>query len=959
MRRPILLSLFALMAVSCLSGVRGYAGDVAPELLRLKERQESVLRALKERTREVEKKFPYVVKANEKLFERIRESQDILENSLLALGAENAMESFQYQADFFSEAANIFVEGINFIKDTDDEHSPPIGTFLDKKGKQVRYPREKKMLLGETPFYEAQSFEEADLITLSAKDKGLSEPEKDSYLEALEAQFDKLFQSKEKGDLEFVGAGDDQPAGNMAILKKETSASIAGQGSDHSGSENEAGGFELTEGEQKGNAGRGAGANLGGAFVPEAGGGGFKGERSDGDSDDGGKGETKAKVATASLLSTDKKAAAGNAGSGSGSGSGGGGGSGDVAGGGADDGAGKGDNNEVVLTAGGGLGKVRLGSAGDGIVPAHSGDDSGMGAAAVPGAAGMAGETSGDGSGSGSGSGEAAGAGASDGAGSGAGASAGAGSGAGQNESGDGFAKSDAAGAGASDGVGSGAGASAGAGSGAGQNESGDGIAKSDAASAGASSGDGAGAGSGSGEAAGAGASDGVGTGAGASAGAGSGAGQAESGDGIAKSDAASAGASSGDGAGDASGSGKGAGDGSGDGAGGAGQDKSGDGRSKSDTASAGAGAGDGSGAGSDGYADAEINGLAESSGDSSKNASAGTADGLGSSAGNTDGDGVGARSAALGAGDGIGSGLAGGGADGFDETDAGDATPGHASGASTGQSSGGVSGGMGSDGQTEAGAGSGASGAAAGAGQQGSGQSQSGAEQSGVSGAAAGQGSGGSGSPAGSGNADAATDNGSSAGTQGPSGSAGSAQSSSPDAKEAQLTEARQKLKPQEAEQEDDILQQEQTVEMIRDWLLQERLLIQEIKRFKPVKQENNPNPEWEYYLLRQKQLLVQLKQLRRRIEFLGKKDEYFVDLRKVSHIANRLLELMNRGEYTEYRAGAKVYEDLMDAMETIEPAHDAKDAELKSYRSSSDEEVPEAYRTMVARYFKLLSEE
>ena len=156
----------------------------------------------------------------------------------------------------------------------------------------------------------------------------------------------------------------------------------------------------------------------------------------------------------------------------------------------------------------------------------------------------------------------------------------------------------------------------------------------------------------------------------------------------------------------------------------------------------------------------------------------------------------------------------------------------------------------------------------------------------------------------------------------------------------------------------EQESLKENEVVSLIREWLLQERLLIQELKRYKPVKQPNNPNPPWEYYLLRQKQLLDKLKRIRRRIEMIGKKDEYFIELRQLSKNANRLLDLINRGEYTEYEAGANAYEDLLMGMEGIAPHPESVHKNIMPSRLTPEEPIPASYRQAVSRYFRDLSE-
>jgi hypothetical protein len=180
----------------------------------------------------------------------------------------------------------------------------------------------------------------------------------------------------------------------------------------------------------------------------------------------------------------------------------------------------------------------------------------------------------------------------------------------------------------------------------------------------------------------------------------------------------------------------------------------------------------------------------------------------------------------------------------------------------------------------------------------------------------------------------------------------------SEPEGQALTETEKRTTNQRGEDDQPQDKLQDDEIVGQIREWLLQERLLILELKKFKPVRQPNNPNPPWEYYFLRQKQILEQLKRLRRRIEFLGKKDEYFIELKKLSKIANRLLELMNTGQYTEYSAAAKTYDDLLLEIDSIPDPTTAPNSELASYRPDADTNVPKVYRDNIARYFERLSE-
>jgi hypothetical protein len=110
-------------------------------------------------------------------------------------------------------------------------------------------------------------------------------------------------------------------------------------------------------------------------------------------------------------------------------------------------------------------------------------------------------------------------------------------------------------------------------------------------------------------------------------------------------------------------------------------------------------------------------------------------------------------------------------------------------------------------------------------------------------------------------------------------------------------------------------------------------------VEKFKPVRQPNDQNPPWEYYLMRQKQLMNELKQIRRRIEFLGKERRVFIELRHLSDIANRLLTLLNRREFTDYKAAEKAYDSLLSELELVkltEPEAPRKDALSRSERKS-----------------------
>jgi hypothetical protein len=160
------------------------------------------------------------------------------------------------------------------------------------------------------------------------------------------------------------------------------------------------------------------------------------------------------------------------------------------------------------------------------------------------------------------------------------------------------------------------------------------------------------------------------------------------------------------------------------------------------------------------------------------------------------------------------------------------------------------------------------------------------------------------------------------------------------------------------EEEKKRDVLEKEKKLSPIREWLLQERLLIAAIKKFKPVRQPNNPNPPWEHYVLRQQQLSEEMKQIRRRIQLTGRKDEYFMELRKLSEFANRLLDLMNWGEYTEYEAGGKPYETLLKELSASEVGEILSGGELKESEREVSDDVPEGYSEAVSRYFTSLSE-
>jgi len=160
------------------------------------------------------------------------------------------------------------------------------------------------------------------------------------------------------------------------------------------------------------------------------------------------------------------------------------------------------------------------------------------------------------------------------------------------------------------------------------------------------------------------------------------------------------------------------------------------------------------------------------------------------------------------------------------------------------------------------------------------------------------------------------------------------------------------------ESEQVEDVLDESDIVTAIREWILQEKFLLLELKKFKPVRSPNRQNPPWEYYVMRQKQMISHLKQIRRRIEFLGKKDEFFIELRHLSEIANRYLDLLNSGEFTDYEAAGKAYDALIVDLEAVKSPDAEKSLVHLAHRSSALEEAPEGYRPVIARYFKSLSE-
>lgn len=161
------------------------------------------------------------------------------------------------------------------------------------------------------------------------------------------------------------------------------------------------------------------------------------------------------------------------------------------------------------------------------------------------------------------------------------------------------------------------------------------------------------------------------------------------------------------------------------------------------------------------------------------------------------------------------------------------------------------------------------------------------------------------------------------------------------------------------ESEKEREMLDENENMNPVREWLLQEKLLLHELKKFKPVRQPNDQNPPWEYYLMRQKQLVNEMKQIRRRIEFTGKRDEFFIEMRHLSEIANRLLALLNRGEFTDYKAAGKAYDSLLSELELVKLTPETPEKKDIPTTAGEEEQLPENYRGAISQYFQRLSEE
>lgn len=1213
------------------------AGSVPKELAHLQERQEMLNQRMKERIAKVERDYPVLVERNKKAFEKIKESQTPMAKSLDEFKEGDVQAAYQSQADFFSQMAGVFVEGINFLKESDKEKTPPIGTFLKKEGDQVRFPREKKMSLGKKPFYESDNFENADLVTHAVKEKVAERAEEQSYMEAMEHQLQKAFPSRpesekiqktqgakpdgaeararegsdlksnikektERGKTEDGGyrsgaGGDSHDKGDgMREQEKDLKDSIsegeegaqaqAGEGLEKMKRELE-GMALLSSGAAAGNgAGSGAGEGQAGSSS------GNEGSRvsSGPESLTGGGPQLEARAGTSEAAAgKSSSTGAGEGSSGAGSDTQNGGQAGNQAQPGHEPGALSSRTEAAAsgVSSGASGGSEGLsegtaknsGNAGGGIPPASSAGTSGeaqaaglaSGASAGEGPASMGAgrigasagkqesegplartpQTEGRSAGSdlpipgqsGMGQGLAA-------VGSGFGTGAGglqkndrsgnapilfssglggreqnrsdmeaAGGASPDSKSGEGLAS----GNGSSQQKGS---AQAGDGISAGQSGTGEGYALSKGAFQSGGTGNGQGnagnpAGSGGGGApAAAGAGNTVASTAetdAAQAGAGSafseskahavsrgtsGSGFAESRAGSDKSAAAGLASSSGrqenhslsgggldgtqrEGASTLSGMGRMSSALSGAG----GSDQKGEGPDKNGTGSgdletkrenSGIGRNDekytegkGTGAGSQqtgllsgraiNLSKEKVPSAARSAGGSveerSGEASRGAArkadqNTAGQSGASPQSDTAEAREAAMASSlkslenkaSSSGSDTGSGGAavsDSKSQVTAGNpvqtspAPHGPASPAAakdkaliSGQNSGALPGTAEGDGASPAAAIAG-SGTGAGGFQsadqtafqqksQAAGPS-AGGSSSGSGGAATGSGGAaealkqtssenrntGSGGNAGAGSAASfdhgAGSNASSSGNQSENRKetrnpesgriSGTVNASEPppsapentsqtqksltntalkaDAGNAQnpalasqgtanesLDHERQLTENPETDTVEDVMDETDIMTAIRAWILQERFLLLELKRFKPVRQPNRQNPPWEYYVMRQKQMISKLKQIRRRIEFLGDKDEFFIELRHLSTIANRFLELLNRGEYTDYAAAGKAYDSLILEIESVNPSPRKESPGHLPQQSSDSQETPDMYRPVIARYFKSLSE-
>lgn len=159
-----------------------------------------------------------------------------------------------------------------------------------------------------------------------------------------------------------------------------------------------------------------------------------------------------------------------------------------------------------------------------------------------------------------------------------------------------------------------------------------------------------------------------------------------------------------------------------------------------------------------------------------------------------------------------------------------------------------------------------------------------------------------------------------------------------------------------QDTEQRDRI-QRSERLAPIQEWMLQEHLLLKEVRRFKPVREPTNPNPPWEHYVLRQRELLRAVRYVRRHIEFLGEKDQFMVELNKVSEIAHRMLELVNTGEYTQYESERTSYEDIVKLTQASAADSEARREALARVVKGATR-VPVLYQDQVETYFERISE-
>ncbi len=152
--------------------------------------------------------------------------------------------------------------------------------------------------------------------------------------------------------------------------------------------------------------------------------------------------------------------------------------------------------------------------------------------------------------------------------------------------------------------------------------------------------------------------------------------------------------------------------------------------------------------------------------------------------------------------------------------------------------------------------------------------------------------------------------------------------------------------------------LELEESLSDLREWMLQEKMFINEVKKFKPLRQFENPNPTVEYFILKQKQFIFQLEEIKRQIGVLNTQDQFVMELRKLSELATRLLDVLNLGEYTDYESASVTYEELLNELESVEPQIDLIEKQVSIYRAGEDQNIPTVYRSAVSKYFQLLSE-